>query len=117
MLMKIRLLGPTTIMDHAKAVRIRAPKRRQLLAVLALRPGRVVSTDRITDELWGATPPRSASTAVQTYVYQLRKAIRTCLGGRVEEKDLLATVAPGYVLHVHETDVDAFRLRDEIETA
>lgn len=114
--MEIRLLGPSTVVGEAASVRLGAPKLRQVLALLALRVGRVVSTDDITEELWGSAPPRSAPTAVQTYVGQLRKIIRSCSPG-VSEKQVLATVDPGYALRVHAESVDVFRFRAQVDRA
>jgi SARP family transcriptional regulator, regulator of embCAB operon len=114
--MKIRLLGPTTIVGEAVTMRLGAPKQRQVLALLALRAGKVVSIDDITEELWGAAPPRSASTAIQTYVCQLRKVLRNCFPD-LPEKHMLATVDPGYVLRVQQESVDVFRFRESMDRA
>jgi SARP family transcriptional regulator, regulator of embCAB operon len=114
--MKICLLGPTTIVGETTVTRLGAPKQRQLLALLALRAGKVVSTGDITDELWGAAPPRSASTAIQTYICQLRKILRNCFPNR-PEKHVLATVDPGYVLRVQQESVDVFRFRESVDAA
>ena len=46
-----------------------------LLASLLLHANEVVSRDRLIDELWGASPPDTAPTALQVYVSQLRKAL------------------------------------------
>jgi DNA-binding SARP family transcriptional activator len=87
-----------------------------VLALLALRPGKVVSTGRIIDELWGTRPPRSASTAVQTYVYQLRRSIGSCVANS-SAKEVLVTVDPGYVLDVDAAAVDVFEFRDKVQEA
>src|SRR5207248_2992759 len=71
-----------------------------LLADLALRPGEVVSTDRLVDDLWGADAPETAGHAVEVYVSQLRKAL-----GR----DVIATRAPGYALQLPPEAVDLHR--------
>ncbi|RII13500.1 Transcriptional regulatory protein EmbR [Streptomyces sp. YIM 130001] len=73
--------------------------------MLALHAGRVVSVASLTEELWGATPPRSARTTLQTYVLQLRELIGTALEQtepdpemRRTAKSVLATVPGGYLL-------------------
>lgn len=103
---EVRLFGRTTIEGESGAVRPSAPKQRQILALLALRPGRVVGVDRMVDELWGPTPPRSAVTAVQTYVYSLRKLIGAC--DAPPQRSVLVTVGPGYLLDVDAVDVFTF---------
>ena len=37
--------------------------------------GRVVSTDRLVDQLWGEEPPRTATTSLQNAVSRLRKVL------------------------------------------
>jgi YVTN family beta-propeller protein len=75
------------------------PRPRALLAILVLRLGEVVPIERLADELWGETPPKSAHHLLHVYVSNLRKE----LGGR------LVTRAPGYVLELEPDDLDARR--------
>ena len=75
-----------------------------LLAVLVLSPGRVVSTDRLVDELWGESPPRSARHLLHVYVSSLRKAL-----AGATPRDVLVTQSPGYVLELEEDELDARR--------
>jgi hypothetical protein len=42
---------------------------------LLLHADEVVSRDRLIDELWGASPPDTARTALQVYLSRLRKAL------------------------------------------
>ena len=64
-----------------------------MLALLLLNANRVVSTERLIDDLWGDSPPSTARAALQVYVAGLRKALGA--GGAT-----LRTRAPGYVLEV-----------------
>ena len=50
-------------------------KQRAVLALLLLSANRVVSMERLIDELWGDAPPSTARTALQVYVAGLRKAL------------------------------------------
>ena len=77
-------------------------KQRALLALLLLNANRVVSTERLIDELWGDAPPSTARTALQVYVAGLRKALND--GGTS-----LRTRAPGYVLEVETGSLDLER--------
>jgi len=62
--------------------------------------------DALIEELWGASPPKSAVTTVQTYIYHLRQIFeRENLNG--ERGDLLCTRLPGYVLRAADEQVDA----------
>jgi DNA-binding SARP family transcriptional activator len=90
-----------------------APKLRQLLALLALNANSVVYTDQIIDELWEDRPPLTATTTLQTYVYQLRRPLRLPEAGESEEGRAVAlhTSRGGYLLELPAAslDVDEFR--------
>ncbi|MFJ3213256.1 AfsR/SARP family transcriptional regulator [Streptomyces flaveolus] len=104
--MDIDVLGALDVRENGVSVAPTAPKPRQVLALLALHADRVVPVGALIEELWPATPPRSARTTLQTYVLQLRDLIAVALGpagqdggpGRRTPKDLLATTPGGYLL-------------------
>jgi class 3 adenylate cyclase/tetratricopeptide (TPR) repeat protein len=97
---EVKLLGPLEVRIDERVVELRRPKQRALLALLALRAGEVVSTDRLVDELWGEAPPKAVVGSLQNLVSELRKALGP---------DVLLTRAPGYVLAVDRELVDAHR--------
>jgi DNA-binding SARP family transcriptional activator len=99
-MLEIRLLGPLEIRDGDRTQSVARQKPRALLALLALNAGRVVSRDRLVDELWGDAAPKTARHALENYVSQLRKLVG----------DALATQPPGYVLRIDADGVDALRL-------
>ena len=70
-----RLLGPVevSVAGHLRALAGR--RQRNLLAALLLSAGQVVPMDRLIDLLWGDEPPRTASTALQGVVSQLRRLL------------------------------------------
>jgi YVTN family beta-propeller protein len=76
------------------------PKQRALLAILLLRRGEAVSSDRLIDQLWGERPPATAAKTLQGYVSHLRKALGN---------DVLLTRGGGYLLVVEPSQVDAER--------
>jgi DNA-binding SARP family transcriptional activator/streptogramin lyase len=100
--MEFRILGPLEVTDGDRAIAIAASKQRALLGVLLLHPGEVVSSERLIDELWGERPPATAAKVLQTYVFQLRRALGA---------DLIATRRPGYLLALDEESLDAGRFR------
>ena len=57
-MLDISLLGPTEVRVSGLSVSL-SPLERNLLAVLALSKGMVISTERIIDCLWGDRPPAS----------------------------------------------------------
>lgn len=83
------------------------PKILQLLALLVMRPGRMVHMDTIIQELWADDPPRSVRTTMHTYVYHLRRCIDQH-GLAADGAEMLSTKAPGYVFHISPEQVDSF---------
>ena len=59
--MELRLLGMMELFDNdGNSIDPGPLKRRTVLAMLGLQPGRVVSNERLIDAVWGDEPPRSA---------------------------------------------------------
>jgi DNA-binding SARP family transcriptional activator len=56
-MMEFRILGPLEVRNAGSPVRLGGPKQRALLALLLIRGGEVVTTDRLVDELWPERPP------------------------------------------------------------
>ncbi|MEU9880854.1 AfsR/SARP family transcriptional regulator [Streptomyces phaeochromogenes] len=106
--MDIEVLGALSIRENGALIMPTAPKPRQVLALLALRADHVVPVPALMEELWGANPPRTARTTLQTYVLQLRELITAArergevqgLGGGTwrAAKDVLVTMPGGYLL-------------------
>ncbi|MFJ9903606.1 BTAD domain-containing putative transcriptional regulator [Streptomyces sp. NPDC101152] len=96
--MDIEVLGQFAVSENGQSIVPTAGKPRQILALLALRAGRVVPVATLMEELWGDDIPRSAATTLQTYILQLRKHMARAQAphsGR-SPKDLLATTLGGY---------------------
>ena len=55
-----RVLGSLEVRRGGRALALGGSKQRALLAVLLLNANRVVSRDRLIDELWGDDPPQTA---------------------------------------------------------
>jgi class 3 adenylate cyclase len=104
-LVEVKLLGPLEVSVDGRPIQLRRPKQRALLALLALRAGEVVSTDRLVEELWGEHPPKAAVGSLQNLVSELRKLLGP---------DLLVTRAPGYVLELDRQHVDAHRFERHV---
>ena len=58
--MEFNILGPMEVTRGDEPLDLGGPKQRAVLAVLVLSVGRVVTVDRIVDELWGDEPPARA---------------------------------------------------------
>jgi SARP family transcriptional regulator, regulator of embCAB operon len=109
----IRLLGPMSAYLNNKPVTPSAAKQRQILALLALNAGRVVTVSTLFEELWGDYPPTSSLATLQNYILQLRNRMATALRpdhGDHGVKQILSTRHSGYLLAetACKTDIDEF---------
>jgi DNA-binding SARP family transcriptional activator/tetratricopeptide (TPR) repeat protein len=111
---EFRILGPLEVLDNGRPVALPGGRGRALLALLILYVGEVISADRLIDELWGESPPPTATTALQGLVSTLRKRLARAGG---EAGTVLRTVPPGYVLATDPTGVDANLFRRLVEEA
>ncbi|MFC4148491.1 BTAD domain-containing putative transcriptional regulator [Micromonospora mangrovi] len=138
---KIELLGSLRVW-RKRDLTPSAPKLRRVLAALVLNANLMVSVEQLAEELWENSPPASAQTTMQTYIYQLRRRL-----GLAEEQSrpahldaadasaapVLLTRVGGYELRlgdsawvdVHEFDravsrgraqLDSGRLEEAVET-
>ena len=99
-ILEFRILGPFEVVEQQQPIALGGPRQRALLAILLLRRGEVISSDRLVDLLWDQRPPASATKTLQGYVSHLRKALGA---------DVLLTRPGGYLLAVAPDQVDAER--------
>ena len=71
----VQVLGPVTATVRGHPCLISSPMQRAVLSLLAVDAGRVVSVDRLISELWGETPPDSATSTLQVYISRLRRSL------------------------------------------
>jgi SARP family transcriptional regulator, regulator of embCAB operon len=105
---EINVLGTLEVSIDGTSVVPSASKPRQVLAMLAINVGRVVTSTSLMEELWGSSTPRSAASTLQTYVLHVRKLLREALPAEQEQlaREILATRHTGYVLQVEPEVVD-----------
>jgi len=96
--LEVRVLGPLELVIDNGPVPLPA-KQRRLLAALLIRVGEALSADVLIDSVWGEAPPASASSLLQVYVSQLRKALPA--------PARIATFGSGYALSLDEASLDA----------
>jgi DNA-binding SARP family transcriptional activator len=97
---RVRLLGPVDLTIGGTARPVAGQRRKAVLAVLALHPGKVVPTGQLINAVWGDRAPATATNTLQSHISWLRRQ----LGARTT---ILAR-APGYLLNigVEATDVE-----------
>lgn len=110
--MEFLVLGPLALRWRGEARPLTSAKQRVLLGALLVEPGRVVTTDRLIDLLWGETPPPSARNSLQTYVARLRTEL-----AELDTGQLLITRGPGYALDISPDQLDAARFEDLLARA
>src|SRR5438034_5122372 len=104
--LEFRILGPLTVRVDGAPVPAGGPKQRALLALLLLSANRVVSRERLIDELFADQSLNSADHALRNHVSRLRKV----LAAAASDEPRLAARAPGYLLRVEpgELDLESF---------
>jgi len=96
----VRLLGAVEAEHEGSPVPLGGRAQRALLARLLLDANRIVSSDRLVDDLWGEDAPASALKMVHVYVSKLRKVL---------PDGMLVTRAPGYALEIDPEALDLTR--------
>lgn len=99
-MLEFRILGPLEALRDGEPVRLGGLKQRAALAILLLGANRVVSVERLADDLYAGAPPVTAVTQVQRQVSELRKVLGA---------ETIETRSPGYVLHVEPDALDLDR--------
>jgi DNA-binding SARP family transcriptional activator/ABC-type branched-subunit amino acid transport system substrate-binding protein/streptogramin lyase len=103
--MEFRILGPLDVRAAGVSVPLGGPKQRAVLALLLLSANRVVSRDRLIDELWPDQAADSADHALRLQISRLRKALSAASDGKAR----LSTHPPGYLLRVEPDELDLHR--------
>jgi predicted ATPase/DNA-binding SARP family transcriptional activator len=108
----VRLLGGVGVTGPAGPARLVGARQRTICAALAVRVGTVVARTRLIDAVWGDDPPPTADKTLNSHIARLRQALAAA-----GLPDALTTQAPGYVLRLDPSQVDARRFEDEVRLA
>ena len=98
---EFRILGPIEAVVGGEPVDLGPPKRRLVLALLALECDRPVAVDRLVELSW-ETPPPAARRVIFAHIAKLRKALAGVH---------IVSTPPGYALRVDPESVDVHRFR------
>ncbi|MBL1113837.1 winged helix-turn-helix domain-containing protein [Streptomyces sp. 110] len=114
------VLGPVVAWDadadaDGRAVALKGPRHRAVLARLIVARRRVVPVSRLVEDLW-TEPPPGAVGAVRTFVAALRRALEPQRPPRTPAR-LLVTEGPGYALRADPDAVDAWRFERDVAAA
>ena len=78
--MRVEVLGPLRLLVDGAPVDVPGPKRRAVLALLALAEGRTVTVDHLLNALWPSEVPASGRQALHTHVSRLRSHLGPAAG-------------------------------------
>ncbi len=105
--MEFKILGSLEVSTADGPLSLGGRKQRLVLAHLIVRANAVVPTEVLIDEVWGEEPPDSVRSTLQGYVSHLRRA----LGERLEGQ------TSGYILRVHDGELDATSFEGKVKEA
>jgi DNA-binding SARP family transcriptional activator len=109
--MEYGVLGPLTMTAGGRDLLAKAPKPRQLTALLLLNHDQFVATGDCVEELWGGSPPRTVVATLQTYIVRIRGSLTAGLGGSAEARARLVTGRRGYYLQIHDERLDVLEFQ------
>ena len=112
----VRVLGPLEVTVDGAPADVGGPRQRCVLARLIAEHGRVVSADRLIEDLYAEEAPPKALAAVQSYVSHLRRALEPGRAARAPA-GVLVTSPPGYAVRLGREVVDAWSFEDEVHQA
>lgn len=101
---RVEVLGPLRLFVDGRPVDVPGPKRRAVLALLALAEGRIVTVDHLLGALWPSEVPESGRRALHNHVSRLR----ALLGSAATR---LETRHDGYRLALGRDELDLARAR------
>ncbi|MEV4163431.1 BTAD domain-containing putative transcriptional regulator [Nonomuraea dietziae] len=107
---RVEVLGPLRLLVDGAPVEVSGPKRRAVLALLALAEGRVVTVDRLVDALWPSEVPESGRQALHNHVSRLRGHLGPA-AARLETRH------DGYLLALERDELDVAQARALLATA
>lgn len=109
--MRFEVLGPLRVTVGDETIALGSPQQQKLLALLLASPNRVISTDRLIDEMWGDAPPSTARHLVQDYVWRLRHLVGEVDGLPIDRE------GSGYAIRLNAEELDALRLAAAVDEA
>jgi DNA-binding SARP family transcriptional activator len=112
----VRVLGPLEVIVDDAPADVGGPRQRCVLARLIAEHGRVVSADRLIEDLYAGEAPPQALAAVQSYISHLRRALEPGRPARAPS-GVLVTSPPGYSVQLGRDAVDAWSFEDEVHQA
>ncbi|MFI8423470.1 AfsR/SARP family transcriptional regulator [Streptomyces sp. NPDC085479] len=112
---RLQLLGPVRLWHGDDRLSLGPVRRQAVLVALALRPGVLVSHQRLLDAVWGDDPPKSGRSVLPSYVYALRRHLE--LPGGEPGTSLIHGERGGYRLASDGFTLDLAELAEHTDAA
>ncbi|MFC8430896.1 BTAD domain-containing putative transcriptional regulator [Streptomyces sp. NPDC057253] len=112
----LRVLGAVEADVDGVRVGLGGPRQRAVLALLLCARGRVLSADRMVEQVWEGRPPARALASLQAYVSNLRRILEPGRAPR-GRAEVLVSDATGYAVRVPDEAVDAWRFEGVVRRA
>jgi SARP family transcriptional regulator, regulator of embCAB operon len=113
---QVNVLGPLAVSSRDRIETPKASMLRKVLALLAVHIDRMVRTEELKRELWGADEPTSSTSTLHTYISQLRKFLAETCEADVAwvSRNLLVTEPGGYILQAPAGNPDLVRFEERV---
>lgn len=99
------MFGDVVVLRGEHVVPVVPRMLRALLGLLVVHVNRVMSADRLVDDLWQDEPPAAPAASLQAYISNLRKLLEPDRPARTPAS-VLVTKDPGYSLRLQPTSLD-----------
>ncbi|WP_083448938.1 AfsR/SARP family transcriptional regulator [Actinoplanes rectilineatus] len=115
-MIEVRVLGPVEVLVGGTPVPLGGRRQQAVLALLVAARGRVISVDRLVDQLWDGAPPSRPLASLQAYVSRLRRTLEPRRAPRAAPQVLVSESA-GYALRLPVEAVDAWLFERRLHEA
>ena len=112
---EFRVLGAVEAMVNGRPLKLGAPMDRLVLTALLLAKGRALSTEELTDRLWGNASPETSPELLRDYLKKARRHLDKAGSGTGAA--LLPRYDGGYRARVDPARVDLHRFDDRVAEA
>ncbi|MEC3956738.1 BTAD domain-containing putative transcriptional regulator [Nocardia sp. CDC153] len=112
---ELRVLGPLQLSVDGHDIPLGTPIQRAVLGRLIVAHGQVVSTERLSYDLWAGHPPPKAAAVLQVHVHNLRRLFEPHRPRRAPSR-FIVSESSGYALKIPEDAVDAWHFEQQLRT-
>ena len=115
--LRVGILGDLIAERDGARLPLGGLQQRSVVALLVLARGQVLLAERLIDDLWGESPPASATATLHSYVSRLRTVLNGSVDGTGAATPALVRQGPGYRLDVAADSVDSDRFERTLQDA